>query len=146
MKLELQLIPASSFCSNLRNHIGQDKWTLLSKKIRNEHKRKCQICGWQESYTQRQYTHLHEVWSFDMKTGIQKLVGFECICPTCHNVHHWGCSELRGEDMDKLIAHACRINKCTRIEWMAYVDKSFREWSKRSDIEWNIDLGGYNGL
>jgi hypothetical protein len=34
VKLELHLIPESTFYGNLRNKIGRQKWTTLSKKIR----------------------------------------------------------------------------------------------------------------
>ncbi len=92
MKLELHLIPRSSFCTNLRNNLSRTKWDQLSKKIRGEANFTCEICG------ANKITHLHEVWEF--KDGIQKLVQFECLCPQCHAVHHWGLSDLQGKDMD----------------------------------------------
>lgn len=143
MKLELTLVPASSWYTNLRSAMGEN-WTKLSREIRKRNNYTCQFCGWKEtdySRRNREYSHLHEVWEYDDEKHIQRLMGFEVVCPTCHSVHHWGLSQLRGLDMDKLVYHACVINNCTPAEFREHINKSVEKWNERSDIEWDIDLG-----
>lgn len=141
MKLKLALIPASSFCVNLRKTMKPEEWRKLSREVRSKANRTCQYCGWQEDYDTQEYTHLHEVWEFDEKNQVQKLVGFECICPTCHNVHHWGFAQVSGVDMDKLLKHACKVNGCSALEFKKHIEESFQEWNRRSEIDWQVDLG-----
>ena len=132
MKLELHLIPQTSFYSNLRNKIGRTEWDKLSRKIRSERNFTCELCG------STNKTHLHEVWEF--KKNIQKLVRFECVCQTCHAVHHWGLSEVQGRNMDFLTKHACKVNDCTLNQWHAHLNESFRTWTKRSEKQWKVDV------
>lgn len=136
MKLELHLIPQSTFYFNLRNFLGKE-WNKLSKEIRSKNGRTCQLCGWKEQ--QGHYTHLHEVWEFNDELLEQKLKGFECLCPTCHAVHHWGLSQLQGKNMDYLLRHACKVNNCSKEEFTTHVCESFIVWEKRSKQQWQIN-------
>lgn len=141
MKLELHLIPQTSYYINLRNHLG-NRWGILSKKIRSERNYTCEICGKQK---EPQKMHLHELWSFDDNLCIQKLIGFECICSICHSIHHWGLSQLQGKNMIFLTKYACEINGCTEYEWERYIEKARQEWNRRSEINWQIELGDIEG-
>lgn len=134
LKLELNLIPASSFGSNLRKKLGR-KWDTLSKRIRGERRFICDICN-----AKGKTTHLHEVWEFDEKNKIQKLIGFECICVTCHSVHHWGLSKIQGKNMNALMNHACNVNQCKRKVFNKHLLESFETWRRRSDCNWTLNL------
>jgi 5-methylcytosine-specific restriction endonuclease McrA len=136
MKLELNLIPKSSFYCNLRSEMGR-QWDILSKRVREQHNYTCQICGVKPQTTRD--VHLHELWSFNEETKIQKLIGFECICTTCHSVHHWGYSQIKNMDMNFLLIHACKVNKCSKNEFNEHIEESFRIWEKHSCIDWGID-------
>lgn len=144
MRLKLQLIPEGAFYSNLRKSLDPIVWQQLSKKIRGEHNFTCQFCGWKQKPQLNEWTHLHEVWEFDDVKKIQKLVGFECVCPTCHLVHHWGYASLSGKDLDMLLNHACEVNKCTQIEFDKHIDEAFKEWNGREGVEWEIDFNGFD--
>jgi len=135
LKLKLHLIPSGSFYSNLRNQLTQNEWSRISKMVRGYHG-KCQFCGWKPSIFRKEYTHLHEVWNFE--NGIQQLVDFECVCPTCHYVHHWGKSQIDGLNMDFLLRHACKVNKCSEEIFKQHIEDSFWEWQMRSQCEWNL--------
>lgn len=143
LKLKLHLIPGSAFCNNIRNDMG-DRWKELSRYVRNWYHRTCQYCGWQEQPYARQYTQLHEIWEWDEETRTQRLAGFECLCPTCHAVHHWGFSQISGKDMDALLKHACWVNQCTEEEFKKHLVEAKKEWDRRSEIKWdNVDYGEY---
>ena len=140
-KLQLHLIPETCFGFNLRNHLGGNQWNKLSKQIRLERNYTCDIC---KATRQPKYMHLHEVWEF--KNGIQKLVGFECVCSTCHDVHHWGLSQVRNKDMYELMMHACDVNGCMEHEFEQHIRKSFEIWRERSCQEWKLDLNYMNSI
>jgi len=141
LKLQLHLIPRSSFGSNLRNQMGR-KWDTLSKQIRTERDFVCDICNRRKAG--RAQTHLHEIWEY--KNGIQKLIGFECVCATCHSVHHWGLSQIQRKDMNMLFNWACKINKCDRETFRNHIEESRRIWEYRSDQDWELDLSYLNTM
>lgn len=134
-KLELHLIPESCFGSNLRKQLGNYQWDKLSKRIRTERNFTCDIC---DDTRIPKYMHLHEVWEFT--NGIQKLVGFECVCSTCHDVHHWGLSQIQNKDMDDLMMHACEVNGCMEHDFQQHIRQSFNIWRQRSYQNWKLDL------
>ena len=137
MKLELHLIPQSSFYQNVRKLLGS-RWDTLSRQVRSERDFTCEICGTKPKSTKD--VHLHELWSFDDDKKVQKLIGFQCVCVDCHNVHHWGLSQIRGLNMNILMNHACKVNKCDSVTFKDYVYKSFADWQKRSQIQWTLDM------
>lgn len=146
MKLGLHIIPSSSFGANLRNQMSAREWSKLSRKVRGENNFTCQQCGSQEDRSRRWYTHLHEIWEFDDKKHIQKLVGFECLCPDCHHIRHWMFSEYKQLDLDYLIDHACRVNKCMSWEFEQHILEEKKLWEERSLVEWTLDLGEWSDL
>ncbi len=146
LKLRLHLIPSSAFYSNLRKEIGPEKWSNISRKIRGDNNFKCMFCGWKENRSKQEYTHCHEVWKFNKETKVQFLKGFECLCPMCHAVHHWGYSQVRGEDMEALFVHAVYVNKCTIKDFKNHIKKSFKVWRRRSAIKWSLDLNKYSKM
>ena len=138
LKLALHLIPETTWYQNLRKELGS-QWKCVSYAIRARNQWTCQYCGWQEDRSIRRYTQLHEIWEYDTEKMIQRLIGFECLCPMCHKVHHWGGSKARGEDMDALMKHACKINNCTPQVFRKHIINSFKEWEERSKKKWTID-------
>lgn len=146
MKLGLHLIPKTSFSLNLRNTLNPRQWSRLSRKIRREHNFTCQFCGSKEDRSRRWYTHLHEIWQFDNKTGVQKLVGFECLCPDCHHIHHWSFSEYKGYDLKALLKHACSVNNCSQEEFKRHIHEERRKWLERSQRKWTLDYGEWGHL
>lgn len=133
-KLQLHLIPETCFGFNLRNHLGS-QWSKLSKKIRQERGYRCDICNIR---LPKKSMHLHEVWDFT--DGIQKLIGFECICYVCHGVHHWGLSQIHGKNMEHLLKHACKVNDCYDWEFVNHIRDSAEIWKERSSHKWELDL------
>lgn len=146
LKLKLHLIPQTSFYYNLRSYLGRTQWSKLSRRIREKHNYKCQYCGFVEDRINKKYTNLHEIWKFDEKNKIQKLIGFECICSDCHNIHHWGFSKFKGLNLEYLIKHACRVNNCTPQQFKKHIEKEKEIWYRRSQIKWKIELGDWKNF
>ena len=128
MKLELHLIPRTSFGANLRNRMGAYRWRKLSQQKREEAGHRCQICRFLGSG--KGDLHLHELWEYDDHKRIQKLTGFEVVCRDCHDVHHWGRSTTKANQnrIDQLLIHACFVNHCGVETWIAHVKEQGQLW------------------
>ena len=145
LKLELHLIPQSSFFCNLRTALG-NKWYPLSKQIRKEHNDTCQYCGAIKDTKKGLYIHCHEVWEYNESTKIQKLIGFECLCSDCHAVHHWEYSRISNRDLNALLKHACKVNNCSQDEFKRHIQEAGDLWIKRSAIQWKLEYGEWASL
>ncbi len=44
MKLNIELVPSTSWYKNLRNQVGRDKWDMIRNETYRKYNNKCGIC------------------------------------------------------------------------------------------------------
>lgn len=136
MKLEPNLIPESSFFSNVRNMVKASEWDILRKATYQRAGWHCEVCGGQG----RQHpVECHEVWEYDEGKGIQKLVKLTALCPACHEVNHFGLAQIRGRK-EPAVRHMMKVNQITRAQALEAIGKAFTVWHRRSLREWTINI------
>lgn len=97
-KLTVEIIPSKSWYNNVRSNVSEKKWDIIRKKCYKEAGYKCEICGDNGlNQGQQHRVECHEIWNYDNKTKIQKLVGFISLCPLCHKVKHFGLAQISGD-------------------------------------------------
>ena len=84
MKLEIELVPETSWYNNLRKALPRSEWDKIRKEVYEKANNKCEICQ------QDGRLNCHEKWSYDDEKNIQKLQGFQALCDKCHNIKHIG--------------------------------------------------------
>ncbi len=143
-KLEIELVPSATWWDNLRKKIPKKKWDELRRKVYVEYRHKCGICG------SKGRLSCHELWSYDDKNHIQRLVGFIALCDLCHHVKHIGLAGIlasRGQlDYDAVVKHFMEVNHCDRETFEKRKEEAFTEWRERSKHEWHLDLGDYRWI
>jgi hypothetical protein len=144
LKLNIELVPETSWYQNLRNLTTQENWDKIRKAAYASCGYKCGICSVESKL------NCHELWEYDDKKHIQKLNGFIALCDMCHHVKHIGFAGIlasRGQlDIEKVVEHFMTVNNCDRITFEDHKKKAFDEWRKRSQHEWLIDLGEYDEM
>lgn len=139
LKLEIDLIPESSWYSNLRSLMPKEAWDTLRKRVYRDFGFRCGVCG------KKGKLSCHELWKFDDKNHIQELTGLIALCELCHSVKHIGLSELRSDrgeiDFETLIKHFMKVNNCSRDVFEEHKAKSVKLFNKRSSYEWKIKIG-----
>ncbi|MEW6062900.1 MAG: HNH endonuclease [Nanoarchaeota archaeon] len=144
MELEIELVPATAWYSNLRNNISKSEWDKIRKETYKKAENKCQICGASSKLD------CHEIWDYDDKNNIQKLKGFTALCDDCHMIKHIGFAEIQVSkgllNMNKLIEHFIKINKVTKQIFEECYEQAFKTWEERSQKEWITDLGEWGNL
>jgi len=137
-KLTIELVPSSSWGQNLRNLLKPKMWEVLRKKTYQRSNFRCAICGASGKL------EAHEVWKFDDKNHIQKLVDLIALCKKCHAVKHIGFAGIKGSfgkvSYEEIVAHFTRVNACDRKTFQDSLKKAFEKFEKRSQFEWNLDL------
>ena len=74
----------------------------------------------------------HEIWEYDDKNHIQKLLGFIALCSMCHHVKHIGFAGILAREgklnYEKVVEHFMTVNNCDR--------RTFEEHRKRAFLIW----------
>lgn len=133
-KLQIELIPKTSWYNNLRSNLKKSDWDKLRKEAYENCNHKCFICG-----SEPKILDAHELWEFDDVNNIQKLVKIIALCKSCHGVIHFGHTQLRGYGNDA-INHFMKVNECDFEDFEEHKDKAFEIWQKRSQVEWKVDM------
>lgn len=144
LKLTIELVPETSFFNNIREYVSQEEWDIIRKKSYSESNHKCAICGAKGTL------NCHEIWDYDDKNYIQKLVGFIALCKNCHSIKHIGFTKLQANKgllkLSDVIEHFCIINECNIEKFKEHHDEAFEKWSERSEHDWKVDFGDYTEI
>jgi hypothetical protein len=167
IKLEIEVVPKPLWYINVRTQFPK-AWDILRRQTYKAAHYRCEICGgigvcphneientseWitisqpsvcQDCREKINPIEAHEIWEYTItgNTGLQKLIGLICLCPTCHDVKHWGRSGLvySAERMQELTEHICRINDWKASDLRRYLAQLQIEWDYRNTLEWTQDL------
>jgi len=135
-KLTIQLVPKSCFYTNLTSELSKDKWDKIRKEAYRSAGYKCEICG---SKGKKWPVEAHEIWKYNKEKFIQKLFGIIALCPSCHEVKHYGLATVNDRE-EFAFAHLCKINKWDKRTARTYVDECFEIWHERSQHKWKLDI------
>lgn len=132
IKLTIELVPKTSWFSNVRSNVSDKEWDTIRRAAYKKANYRCEICGGKGT---RHPVECHEIWEYNDKKNIQKLVRTIALCPNCHKVKHIG---LNGRDEN--IEWLAKVNKWDIDTANDYVDYVFSVWKTRSWKEWTLDL------
>ena len=136
MKLNIELVPRTSWYSNLREILTATEWNKCKKYSKLESNDKCIICG---GVGRKWKTECHEEWEYIEETQTQKLKSIQALCPSCHSVKHIGFSISQNKYKSTLY-HYKKINKISSEQAEIEITNAFKLWTKRSLKEWNLDI------
>ena len=139
-KLTIELVPRTSWYSNVRSNVTKNEWDVIRKKSYEHANHVCEICG--DVGTNQGVKHnveCHEIWEYNDETNEQILTGLISLCPYCHKTKHVGLAQINGE-LDIVINQLVKVNKISYDDATKYIDESFKIWSERSKKEWKLNI------
>lgn len=136
MKLTIELVPRTSWFSNLRSLLSKEEWDVIRKGCYAKAGHVCEICS---GVGPKHPVECHEVWEYDEDKGIQKLVSLIALCPSCHEVKHIGLAGINGR-REQAVEHFCKVNECTIEIAESHIEQAFSEWHRRSGMDWTLDV------
>ena len=144
IKLTIELVPQTSWYSNVRSEVTTTQWNKIRKKSYEDANHKCEICGDSGKTQGRKHAvECHEVWQYDDQSKTQTLVKMIALCPQCHQVKHAGLANVNGKT-EQVIRHLMKVNKMNRSDAVWYLDESFRIWANRSKYQWQLNIDALN--
>lgn len=146
--LAAEPIPRTCFGKNMRTVLGMMDWMKIRNDLVVRAGGKCKFCGSEEQI------EAHEVWTYDLKTRVQRLLDIEIVCKDCHNVKHGlRSAALSAEgklDIQRTMDKFVEVNGCPvgiYKEQLADAVSRVRQTNQYND--WVMDfgdwLGEYNG-
>jgi hypothetical protein len=138
--LEVELIPSTCHFSNVRTTVTTKEWDKIRHISYEAAGHVCEIC--KDTGKNQGYKHnveCHEIWKYDDKKHIQKLIGLISLCPTCHQVKHIGRAIAIGKQ-NEAIGQLLKVNKWTPEEAAAHIAESFELYKERSKYQWKLDI------
>ncbi len=136
MKLTIELIPKTSFFTNVRSLVEDYEWDFIRKRCYEKANYRCEICFGKGP---KWPVECHEIWHYDKKTQVQTLKGLIALCPACHEVKHFGLAQIRGRHEQALV-HLKKVNECTDAVAYGIVKKAFAKWKERSKVKWELNV------
>lgn len=142
------LIPDSSWGSNLANLLTKTSWDKLRNPIIERNNFVCELCG-------QQHTQLdvHEVWSYDFPSdedirtcpkgctvyGTQKIKGLIAICKLCHLCFHLGFANVQ-DKLPQTLNRLAALNAWQPHETAIYHKAVMSRFKEASSFGWLLDL------
>ena len=140
LKLEVEPIPSQNWGVSLAHLLPKEVWDSLRREVYSIADYTCLVCGATDKRL-----HCHEVWVYNDKRRVQKLSKLDCECRDCHAVRHWGRTVLVSQsdptELERLIAHFCKVNNCTREVFESHRDKVNRAVKRRSKYKYKVNFG-----
>ncbi len=134
-KLNFELVPDGCWYSNLRSILPPSEWEKIKKDAKLRSGGRCSCCG---KKTDR--LDAHEVWSYDIEKGVQKLEDVISVCKDCHSVIHIGYTQLKG-NIERAEAHYMKVNGCSYAEFRQDLGRANQLHKERNKVaEWKLDV------
>ena len=144
LKLEIDMIPQTSWGRNLRQVLPPSKWNGIRESLLEKCGYKCMICSSADRL------QCDEVWEYDDRRRIQTLTSIRVLCSLCHHVKHIGLAGILAErgqlDFEKVVRHFMAVNNCDVHTFKEHAVRAVKSWKERSQFNWKIDCGDYKHL
>lgn len=133
-KLEIELVPQTSWFTNLRSLLMPQEWDRVRHEVYARANYHCECCGAKVAKGQ---LDAHEEWAYH-DDGRQELVRLVALCKACHECKHIGLAQVQGR-FEIALAHLMQVNRLSADQARQQVDAAFTLWEKRGRRKWSLD-------
>jgi hypothetical protein len=135
-RLTVELVPRTCWFSNVRDRVSREDWDRMRSRVYEHAGSRCEVCRGRGS---KHPVECHEVWEYDERTAVQRLVRMIALCPACHEVKHMGLAGIKGRG-EIAAAHLAEVNGWTAQVTARYIEEAFAVWEARSARTWSLDV------
>ena len=139
LRLDLELVPATAWFSNIRGICSANTWTLICKRTYKAFDYRCGICGGKGL---DHPVECHETWHYGDLNHVMALTGLIALCPDCHSVKHMGFTQTKGSmALKRAIEHMAGINRISIEDCLMYISYHDDVMMLRSQYMWSLNHG-----
>jgi Domain of unknown function (DUF5710) len=137
--LFVDLVPSTCWFTNVRSCVAAKDWERLRRTIVTRAAQRCEVCAASADRDAQRWLEVHERWTYDSATMVQRLGRLICLCTQCHTSTHFGLAQLRGLE-DQALRHLMTVTGMNRDQAYSHVQSAFAMWHRRSRGRWTLDL------
>lgn len=139
LPLQVELVPSSCWYRNVRSNVSPGTWTMLQRNTFVAAGYRCEIC---DGVGPTHPVECHEVWEFDDRLRLQKLVRLIALCPRCHRVKHIGhtLAHGRSDRTEEALGWFCEVNQVPPVTALAHIQSVFDQHGIRSQQRYQLDV------
>lgn len=137
--LFVDLVPETCWFTNVRSCVAVKDWERLRRMVVGRATQRCEVCASGPEPRQQRWLEVHERWTYDSASRVQRLGRLICLCTDCHTVTHFGLAQIRGVEQQAL-RHLMSVTGMTMVQAREHVARAFQTWRQRSRITWALDL------
>jgi hypothetical protein len=144
IKIAIELVPKNCQFSNVRSTVKTSEWNKLRFYTYEQAEGKCEVC--KEKGKTQGFKHdieCHEIWEYDDKNKVQRLVGLIALCPKCHNIKHIGRASAMGRQ-GQCFEHMRKVNNWNHLQVVTHMAESYELQKIRSKFIYTLDLSILN--
>lgn len=143
-KLTIELVPRYCQFSNIRSTVTTNQWNKLRLNSYKNANYICEICG--DNGLNQGFKHkleCHEIWAYDDKRKIQKLISLVSLCVLCHLTKHIGRASAIGKQAI-CFKHIAKVNNWNHKQIVEYLAESYTLQKNRANIKYKLDISILN--
>jgi hypothetical protein len=141
-QLRCDLLPASTWGSNLRGVFSRKDWDALRIPVCMASGNVCEVCGAEVDTDsgRKRRPDCHELWVFEHRDrNVQRLDRLIALCPDCHRAQHIGLAGVKAET-GLVVAKLREVNGWTTAQAMLEMNRAWAEYERRQHYRWDLDL------
>ncbi len=137
--LFVDMVPSTCWFTNVRSCVTPRDWERIRRMVTARAGQRCETCGAPEDRTRRRWLEVHERWTYDDKTRIQRLGRLICLCTDCHTATHYGLAGIRGK-AGAARSHLQKVMGLSASDVSILIEVATETYYRRSSHAWELDL------
>lgn len=137
--LFVDLVPSTCWFTNVRSCVSERDWERIRRMVTTRAGQRCETCGAPEDRSRRRWLEVHERWSYDEPTQVQRLGRLICLCSDCHTATHYGLAGIRGRG-HAARSHLQKVTGLSASDVGILIEVATETFYRRSSHPWTLDL------
>lgn len=132
----LDPISNQSWFTTTSLHCSKRYWEQIGILLKGFHQSQCAVCDVQKTEDE---IDIQELWHFDDKLKIQKLVCYYPICISCQD-HSYMPNESDKEELESFVEFFKKVNKWSTEQAIEHINQALALQKMRDQSDWIVDV------
>ncbi|GAB3269275.1 DUF5710 domain-containing protein [Kineosporia babensis] len=137
--LFVDMVPSTCWFTNVRSCVSQRDWERIRRMVTARAGQRCETCGAPEDRARRRWLEVHERWTYDVPSQVQRLGRLICLCSDCHSATHYGLAGIRGR-ASAARSHIQKVTGLSAADVSILIEVATEQFYQRSSHPWELDL------
>lgn len=134
----MELVPAGSWERSLAQLARaraafRPRWEQIRRRELDRAGYRCEICRADG------LLECNERWSYDDVNRLQKLIGYQVVCPECLSILHID-KTMQAGGLERALSHFIRVTGFTEEDLKIATTEALKTWRRRSLHRWRVDV------